>query len=165
MSKPRPDRADAAPTKLTDLARPRPRTTQSFFVVRVAILIKRQLFLTNSAILTHILREFLLSYFARVNSIILVISTIFYCYSAQSFLVLQCWVIFCCHTAKSFLNAHCSVIFHCYSAQPFFTATVLNHSSCKRSSVIFWCYSTQSFFIATTSVISRCYSTQPFPIL
>jgi hypothetical protein len=55
-----------APTKPTDLARPRPRSTQSFFTVRSAILIKRKLFLSfRSVILLH------------------------YCYSAQLFL-LQC---------------------------------------------------------------------------
>jgi hypothetical protein len=53
-SKPRPHRADAAPTKTTDFARPRPRVTQSFFAVRSAISIKHQLFFSFwSIILLH----------------------------------------------------------------------------------------------------------------
>jgi hypothetical protein len=78
--------------------------------------------------------------------------------------MLQCWVIFCWHIAKSFLNARCWVIFHCYNAQPFFAATVISHSSCKRSSVIFWCYSTQSFSLLQLDHLG-CYSTQSFLVI
>jgi hypothetical protein len=65
-SKPHPDRVDAALTEPMDLTRPRPRATQTFFVVRSAILRKRHLFLSfRTVILLH------------------------RCYSAQLFL-LQC---------------------------------------------------------------------------
>jgi hypothetical protein len=68
--------------------------------------------------------------------------------------LLYCYVIF-----------HCTLLshFYCYSAQPFFAATVLSHSSCKRTSVIHHCYNTQPFSTAKRcSVILRCYSTQTF---
>jgi hypothetical protein len=51
MSKPRPNWADVTSTEPTDFTQPRPHVTQSFFMVRAAILIKRQLFLMNSTIL------------------------------------------------------------------------------------------------------------------
>jgi hypothetical protein len=68
MSKSCPDRADVAPTEPTNLARSRPRATQSFFPVRAAILIKASAIFdelshfasVNSAILTHILEMFCL---------------------------------------------------------------------------------------------------------
>jgi hypothetical protein len=105
-SKLRPDRADVAPIEPTDLARPRPRVTQSFFTVRSAILIKHQLFLSfRSIILLHC------------------------CYSAQLFLF-QCsaisensiifsllqWTRHFSYRAQSFYDfvRHSATVLHCF---------------------------------------------------
>jgi hypothetical protein len=137
-----------------DAIRPRPRVTQSFFMVRAVILIKHQLFFMNSSILQvwtqsfwHTFSGFFAQSFcySKLNHF----SDISHFFTATMLSHSSCRVIFCCHAGKLFLNAHCSVIFHYYNTQSFFTATVLSHSSCKRSSVIFRYYSTQSFFIAT----------------